>query len=107
MKQKIKDYLGDDCRPTDEFQIDKLITLMDLADKCLFHLGDELTVKSNGAAGDALKVNPLLTAFLAIQTKIDAKINSLNLTPQNRAKLKILKEDEGVIQSNNLQEAMN
>lgn len=97
MKEQIIKFLRDqksyEATSADEYLIDELIKNIKIANETFDKLGSNYTVESNNAAGSATKVNPLFTVYNAALKNIDRLYTKLNLSPQDRAKLKIIKED--------------
>lgn len=95
MKEKIIKFLkGQNMyEGVDETIIDELIKNINIASEALDEMGSNYTVESNNAAGSSTKVNPLFTVYNAALKNIQTLSTKLGLTPQDRAKLKIFKED--------------
>lgn len=97
MEDKIRAFLQEQntYEETDEIIIKELIYNIELAQVCK----DEIevagtTIESVTAAGSSTKVNPSFTVYNAALKNITLLCTKLGITPQDRAKLKIKKEDD-------------
>ncbi len=97
MENKIKEFLEsqNNYEPTDDTIIKELVYNIELAQICKDEIEqDGTTVKSVTAAGESTKVNPSFTVYNSALKNIQTLSAKLGLTPQDRAKLKIVKEDD-------------
>ena len=97
MKEQIIEFLkGQNMyEGVDETIIDELIKNINIASEALDEMGSNYTIESVTAAGSSTKVNPLFTVYNAALKNIQTLSTKLGLTPQDRAKLKLVKEDDG------------
>lgn len=97
MEEKIKNFLQEQntYEETDEIVIKELIYNIELAQVCKDEIEEKgTTILSTTAAGKATKVNPSFTVYNAALKNITLLCTKLGITPQDRAKLKIVKEDD-------------
>ena len=98
MKEQIIEFLKGqnsyEATSADEHLIDELIKNIKIADETFDKMGSDYIIQSVNAAGSSYKVNPLFTVYNAALKNIDRLYTKLNLSPQDRAKLKIIKEDD-------------
>jgi len=97
MKEIIKAFLDEQntYEETDEIVIEELIYNIKLAQVCKEEIEETgTTIESVTAAGSSTKVNPSFTVYNAALKNITLLCTKLGITPQDRAKLKIKKEDD-------------
>ena len=97
MEEIIKAFLQEQntYEETDEIVIKELIYNIELAQVCKEEIEQTgTTIESVTAAGSSTKVNPSFTVYNAALKNIHTSCTKLGITPQDRAKLKIKKEDD-------------
>lgn len=96
MENEIKEFLKrNDYEETDDIIITELVYNIELAQICKDEIeSGGTTIKTFTKAGPVTKVNPSITVYNAALKNIQTLSAKLGLTPQDRAKLKIVKEDD-------------
>ncbi len=98
MEETIKNFLQEQntYEETDDIIIKELVYNIELAQICKEEIEQTgTTIESVTAAGSSIKVNPSFTVYNASLKNITLLCTKLGITPQDRAKLKIAKEDDG------------
>jgi len=102
MKIKIKKLLNSqgNYEDVDEINIKLLLENISVAEDTFKEMGGKYTIDSINAAGSSTKVHPLWNVYNAALKNIKELCTKLGITPQERIKLNIVKEEKDLIKEN-------